>query len=390
MVSSIVFIVILLLFFILKNRLLIFLLFYPILFYFITFDIRDSEIVNSFLVYHKINDFTNYFFYGVAIFISLILIVLFDYQMLSTLKNNCKKEIIYDHGRLKFFFYLMSFISLIGTYINLTHINFSFELLFINPREYELLYGSSTFVNYMCFLSPVIICLFFYLRLKNVSLPYSKLLIFLLLLASLLHAVKFTVFDTILIPFIFYYYLNKSRVSYKLPLILFSFLLIFYVLFSTFVRGGYGMSPFDQVMSYIIPNYINLAYSLNEQLFQWDGLSIFIADKFPTFFGDFYFTTEDGFVLNDGYNMLTGYINYYRFAWYFGPLLFLLPVVFVRRYLINISSFNIINLFYITIIDYCLLFVFFFHAFTKTKYWYLVFVVFIIHYFSKTNKVYDN
>ena len=126
MVSSIVFIVILLLIFILKNRLLIFLLFYPILFYFITFDIRDSEIVNSFLVYHKINDFTNYFFYGVAIFISLILIVLFDYQMLSTLKNNCKKAIIYDHGRLKFFFYLMSFISLIGTYINLTHINFSF------------------------------------------------------------------------------------------------------------------------------------------------------------------------------------------------------------------------------------------------------------------------
>jgi hypothetical protein len=310
--------------------------------------------------------------------------------MLSTLKNNYKSEIIYDYGRLKFFFYLMSFISLIGTYINLTHINFSFELLFINPREYELLYGSSTFVNYMCFLSPVIFCLFFYLRLKNVSLPYSKLLFFLLLLASLLHGVKFTVFDTVLIPFIFYYYLNKSRVSYKLPLILFSFLLIFYVLFSTFVRGGDGMSPFDQVLSYIIPNYINLAYSLNEQLFQWDGFSIFIADKIPSLLDNFYTMTEDGFVLNDGYNMLTGYINYYRFAWYFGPLLFLFPIVFVRRYLINISNFNILNLFYITIIDYCLLFVFFFHAFVKTKYWYLVFVVFIIHYFSKTNKVYDN
>lgn len=390
MVSSIVFIVILLLIFILKNRLLIFLLFYPILFYFITFDIRDSDVVNSFLVYHKINDFTNYFFYGVSIFLSLILIVLFDYQMLTTLKNNNKNEIIYDHGRLKFFFYLMSFISLTGTYINLTHINFSFQLLFINPREYELLYGSSTFVNYMCFLSPLIICLFFYLKHKKISLPYSKLLIFLLLLASLFHGVKFTVFDTVLIPFIFYYYLKKSRVSYKLPLILFSILIIFYVLFSTFVRGGNGMSPFEQVISYIIPNYINLAYSLNEQLFQWDGFSIFTPDKIPSLLGNFYTMPESGFVLNDGYNMLTGYANYYRFAWYFGPLLFLFPIVFLRRYLINISNFNILNLFYITIIDYCLLFVFFFHAFVKTKYWYLMFIIFIIHYFSKTNKVKDN
>lgn len=389
MASSFVFFVFLILIFILKNRLLIFLLFYPILFYFVTFDIRYSDIVNNFLVYHKIENFSNYFFYGISILISLILIVLIDYRMLNLLKNSKKRVIVYNHSRLKTSFYLMSFVSLLGTFINLTHINFSFELLFINPREYELLYGSSTFVNYMCFLSPLAICIFLYLRQKKIYLPYSKGLIVLLLLGSLLHGVKFTVFDTILIPFIFYYYLNKTKVSYKLPVILFTSLLIFYLLFSTFVRGGDGMSPFDQVLSYIIPNYINLAYSLNLQHFQWDGLSIFTPDKLPSILDQFYVITEDGFVLNEGYNMLTGYINYYRFAWYFGPLLFLLPVVFLRRYLISIANFNIVNLFYITIIDYCLLFVFFFHAFVKTKYWYLVFIIFVIHSFSK-KKVYEN
>jgi hypothetical protein len=390
MTSSLIFIFFLILLYLLKNRLLIFLLFYPIFFYFLTFDIRHSDIVNNFLVYHKIESFSNYLFYGISILITLILIVLIDYRILNFLKNIKTTEIVYNNSRLKFLFYLMSFISLLGTSINLTHINFSFELLFINPREYELLYGSSTFVNYMCFLSPLIICIFLYLRQKKIKLPYSNILILLLLVGSLLHGVKFTVFDTVLIPFIFYYYLNKTKVSYKLPIILFLFLLIFYLLFSTFIRGGDGMSPFDQVLSYVIPNYINLAYSLNLQNFQWDGLSILTPDKLPGILDQFYIITEDGFVLNEGYNMLTGYINYFRFAWFFGPLLFLLPVVFLRRYLINVASYNILNLFYISIIDYCLLFVFFFHAFVKTKYWYLVFIISLIHFFSKKKVVYES
>ncbi len=343
---------------------------------------RFSNEVQSLLVNRSIRDFTNFFIYGLVILLSVILIILVDSFLLIKVKFKKRYNWNYDLNKFKKWYYLLSFGTLIGAYINFSHVGFSFEQLFLNPREYEFTFGASTFINYLYFLAPVALCQGLFLKHQKVKLRHFNLITVLLILSSLLHGVKFTVFDTILIPSFFYYYLKNQNIGLKIPILILSALLIFYSLFASFVRGG-GETFISQILSYILPNYVNLANALNEKIVQWDGLSIFIPDKIPSIFEEFYLLSEEGFVLNDLYNMQTAYLNYYRFASYMGPILFLLPIVTFRRFLINVWSKSCSNIFLLAMIDYCLLFVFFFHAFTKTKYWYLVFIMFIIHITTK-------
>lgn len=384
MLSSLAIFTFLVLFLFIKDKLLLFLLFIPLILYFITFDLRDSKQVNDLLINHSIKSFNNYLIYGLVIFTSIIVVLIFDKWLAKKSNESRKVELVYNLRRIKFCFYGTSFLSIIGSVINMGHVNYSFGLMLINPREYELMFGASTFINYLYFLSPISICLFIYLKHFDQKIRFSNFLITLLFFSSFLHGVKFTVFDTVLIPSFFYYFLKNRKVSFRIPLLVFVLLLAFYLAFSTFIRGGDGLSPIEQVISYIIPNYVNLAYSLNEKWFQWQGFQIYLPDKLPSFFDNYYQIAEEGFVLNDAYNMQTAYINYFRFAWYWGPILFLIQVVYLRRILINKLNKDLFNIFLVSMIDFCLLFVFFFHAFIKTKYWYLVAVIFLIHFFSKT------
>lgn len=368
-----------------KDRLLVVLLFFPLVFYFLSYDLRDSVEIKSLLVNKSLIDYTNYLVYGFILFLTNTLLLLIDNYIFRNINSRNRFYRTYNMRKLKFWFYVISTLTFIGAIINFSHVNFSFELLLLNPREYEFTFGSSTFVNYLYFLAPIAICLGIYLKVNRQKIRFGWLIFLILISSSILHGVKFTVFDTILIPSFFYFYVKKRKVGKRLPFILFLVLLLFYLLFSTFIRGV-GESPLNQVLSYIIPNFVNLANSLNDKVFQWEGLSIIIPDKMPSLFNEFYILSEEGFVLNDLYNMQTAYLNYYRFAWYLGPFLFLLPVVIIRRYLINIWSFDLRNLFFLALIDYCLLFIFFFHAFIKTKYWYLVFVLLIVHYSSKKTR----
>jgi hypothetical protein len=384
MLSSLAIFTFLILFLFIKDKLLLFLLFIPLILYFITFDLRDSKQVNDLLINHSIKSFNNYLIYGLVIFTSLIVLLIFDNWLAKKSNGSKKVELVYNLRRIKFCFYGTSFLSIIGSLINMGHVNYSFGLMLINPREYELMFGASTFINYLYFLSPISICLFIYLKHFDQKIRFSNSLITLLFLSSFLHGVKFTVFDTVLIPSFFYYFIKNRKVSIRIPLLVFVLLLAFYLAFSTFIRGGDGLSPIEQVISYIIPNYVNLAYSLNEKWFQWQGFQIYLPDKLPSFFDNYYQIAEEGFVLNDAYNMQTAYINYFRFAWYWGPILFLIQIVYLRRILINKLNKDLFNIFLVSMIDFCLLFVFFFHAFIKTKYWYLVAVIFLIHFFTKT------
>lgn len=375
--------------FLLKDRLLVGLLFFPLVIYFLSYDLRDSFEVKSLMVNKSFRDYTNYLIYGLILYLTTILLLLIDRKIFKNINSVNRYYWDYSLKRLKIWFYLISILTLLGSIINFSHVNYSFDLLLLNPRDYEFAFGSSTFINYLYFLAPVAICLGIYLKDNKQKLRFGWFVFLLLFLSSLLHGVKFTVFDTILIPSFFYFYVKKRKVGKRLPLIIFSILLIFYLLFSTFIRGA-GESPLSQVLSYILPNFVNLANSLNDKVFQWEGLSIIIPDKMPGLFNEFYILSDEGFVLNDLYNMQTAYLNYYRFAWYLGPFLFLLPVLIIRRYLINIWSYDLRNLFVLALIDYCLLFIFFFHAFTKTKYWYLVFVLLIVHYTSKKTRLLFN
>lgn len=383
----VLFIFIFLLFF-LNNKLLTTILFVPIFLYFITYDIRNSVEVRNLQVFKKISSYNNYLIYGIIILFTITLLLILDNELSVKYKNINRKFVTFKKNRLKFVFYLISFLSIAGTIINLSHVNFSFVLLLDNPREYELTFGSSTAINYLYFLSPIGICIYLYLRQSNHNVYFGKIIVFFLLISSFLHGVKFTVFDTILIPTLFYFYLNNGQIKFKTSLYIISILLIFYLSFSTFIRGSEDSdkTPADQVLSYVLPNYINLAYSLDQKIFQWDGFSILVPDKSPSIFDKYYVVSEGGFVLNDAYNMETAYISYYRFAWYFGPLLFLLPILLCRRYLLNFSNFNFLNIFLIAMIDFCLIFTFFFHAFVKIKYWYFILVVLILNIFIR-NKV---
>ncbi len=369
-----------------KNRNLILILGIPLIFYFLCYDLREEEFVNDIFVLDKVFNYTNYLLFGGVLFFSIFLIIILDNSLLIKLRKNNRAPVFkgYKNNRLVFFFYFFSFLSHFGAIINLSHVDFSFELMFKSPREYEMIFGASTFSNYLYFTNIIALIIGIYLTNLNINFKFNKLLFISLVFISFFHGVKFTVFDSVLFPTIFYFYLKKGKVSLILPTIIFGFLIIFYWAFSSFVRGA-ALNPLEQVFSYILPNYYNLAYSIQEVAFQWDGWSIFTPDKLPSFFSEIYIVGPSGFILNDMYNMQTAYMAYFKFGWYFGPFLFLLPVVILRRLLIEKGFISIVNILIITYIDYCLIFVFFFHAFTKTKYLYLLCLMLIIHKISKIN-----
>ena len=387
MISFSVLSILLIAFYINRNRNLILILGTPLIFYFLCYDLRNQEFVNDIFVINKVFNFTNYLFYGASLFLSNLTIIFFDNLLLIKIrkKEKLREAINYNNNRLIKLFYLFSILSHIGVIFNLSHVDYSFELLFKSPRDYEMIFGASAFFNYLYFTNVIALIICVYLTHNNVKLRFKNLICVSLIIISFFHGVKFTVFDTILFPFIFYGYLKRGEIGLILPTILIGFLLLFYWAFSSFIRGA-ALNPIEQIFSYILPNYYNLAFSIQEVPFQWDGWTLIVPDKMPSFFSEIYVEGPSGFILNDSYNMQTAYMAYYKFAWYLGPILFLLPIVIIRRLVIEKAFLNILNLFIITYIDYCLIFSFFFHAFTKTKYIYFFFLMLIVQKISKSNK----
>jgi hypothetical protein len=384
MLSLLIFIVGISFYLLQKNKSLIFYLFLPLFFYFLAFDIRESDFTIDLLTFINHINYETYLVYGFVIFVSILIILIFD-----NLNTIFTKKIAnfhdYNYEKLLFLYYFFTFLALCATVINLSHVHYTFSLLLISPREYEMLFGRSTFINYLYFLNVPALCIYIYItNILNKTFKFSTILNILLILISLFHGVKFTVFDSIIIPFLFFNYVSNKGLSMKKAAIIIISLATFYYLFSTFIRGGES-GFINQMLSYILPNYYNLAYSIETVPFQWDGLNSIMPDKLPNIFTNFYKYGPEGFILNDKYNMQTAYISYYRFAWMFGPLLFLGIITLVRRYLLNKTTNTLFDMFLLTLIDYCLLFTFFFNAFVKTKYIYYIVIFFIIHKYSLIN-----
>lgn len=387
MLSLLIILVVTGIFFVFQNKPLILFLFTPLFFYFLAYDLRDSDFSKKLFIFVNNLNYENYLFYGFAIFVSVLIIIIYDNFNRKSINN---PTVNYNLEKLIRLYYILAFISLFATIVNLSHVNFSFSLLLVSPREYELLFGKSTFSNYLYFLNIPSLCIYIYVtQTRNIRIKYSTIINTLLVLISLFHGVKFTFFDTILIPLLFYNYISTRGLDFKKIAIILLFLSLFYYLFSTYIRGG--ESGFvNQLLSYILPNYYNLAYSIEKEPLQWDGLNSLMPDKFPTFFTYFYKYGPEGFVLNEKYNMQTAYISYYRLAWMFGPFIFLGVISLLRRNLLNNSNKNLLEVFLLSLIDYCLLFTFFFNAFIKTKYIFYIIIIFIIHkvfYFTNNKKL---
>lgn len=146
--------------FVFQNKSLLFLLFTPLIFYFLAYDLRYSDFSKKLFIYVNNLNYDNYLFYGFAIFVSVLIIMIFD--------NFNRKSIInipvnYNLNKLIGLYYILAFITLFATIVNLSHVNFSFSLLLVSPREYELLFGKSTFLNYLYFLNIPSICIYIYI-----------------------------------------------------------------------------------------------------------------------------------------------------------------------------------------------------------------------------------
>ena len=123
--------------FLLKDRLLVGLLFFPLVIYFLSYDLRDSFEVNSLMVNKSFRDYTNYLIYGLIIYLTTILLLLIDSKIFKNIKSVNRYYCDYSLKRLKIWFYLISILTLLGAIINFSHVDYSFDLLLLNPREYE-------------------------------------------------------------------------------------------------------------------------------------------------------------------------------------------------------------------------------------------------------------
>jgi len=299
-------------------------------------------------------------------------------DFIETNKNN------YHLNKLKKLYYYFSFISLAAFLINIIRVFLKLPItaILLNPRLYEKTFGASTPINYLYFLNIPALCLSVYLSQEGIQLKGKKWLNFLLIFISLFHGIKFTIFDTLLYPAIFLF-LYKKTFSFKPVLVFSALLMTVYLGFNILVRGNIkGYTIFDQVLSYITPNFYNFFYSIEKTPEQFNFLSVlFIPDKLPNIFSFSNFNGISGFLMNEKYNMQTILSEFYNTFSIFAPFLFI-PFLLLALFFYRFSNKNLIYKFVSVYLIFCLLFSFYFYAFTKTKYVYLIFVFVFIHYFA--------
>lgn len=285
----------------------------------------------------------------------------------------------YDMRKLDLFFYLFSFLSLIAFIVNFNRVGFSVSELFINPRKYEKTFGMFWYINYLYFLHvPALIILAIKVHMKNVC-SVDLFLSLLVFICTFFHGIKYTVFDAIFFPLLFYICLvgfNKVRIKF---LFLCAFFVVFFSIFSFYVRGGYG--DFDPliIFTYILPNYYNLFYSLELKPFPMvlphNALLGFLPET------DLESFLLGGFILNPKYNMSTGLKELIEVFSIFCILGFYLPaLVYLKKYKRN----SILHIFVATYVLFCFLMMFYSYYFgTKFKYIYFLIIFIIIDFFSK-------
>lgn len=362
-----------------------------IFFYGLSFDLYNwDEIQNVVFQFKTIElGFINYIVYFITVL---------SFAIGIKISCNAPKvipfKVEYNLTKMKKIYYYLSYISILAFILNLHRVltHGGLLLLFSSPRLYEETFGASTFLNYLYFLNIPALCLYLYLKEQGIKIKHSKYLNIILVGISFFHGIKFTIFDTILYPVCFYYIMRK-QVKLKTLIYSFSILLAIFLVFSIFVRGGSSKSPFLSILLYIVPNYYNLSYSLEtspEQFGIMGLFSLFTPDKMPAMPSYEYLqsgTISTGFILNEAYNMPTALVNVFYAFNMLGPLFYVAIFLFFR-FCYKRSGYSLYYLFLSTYILFCLLFSFYFYAFTKTKNIYLVFIIALVHLYCKKAKKY--
>lgn len=321
------------------------------------------------------------------VYIETLIAFLIFYCVLLTNKVQplLVEDVKYDVVKLKRVYYLFAFASIAAFAVNLYRVisTVTLRAIVLAPRVYEEVFGHSTAINYIYFLNIPALCLSVYLKNNGHVVKRQRLLNVLLVSISFFHGIKFTIYDTLLIPAIFLF-LNKKEAKFK-PVFLFgSSLLAIYFLFGFFIRGGVGgYSPVDQLLSYITPNFYNFFYSIEKSPEQFTFFATLVTpDKLPDYFISYSTQGASGFLLNNKYNMQTILSAFYSTFSIFAPFLFL-PYLLLTLFLYKNIKRNLVYYFLTVYFIYSLLFSFYVYAFTKTKYIYLVFIVLIVHFYAR-------
>lgn len=352
-----------------------------VILYSLSFDLRQWDDIAriSFVYDTPAFDLRTYLFFFITLCSFLYAIVFLRY--LHVVDYNVGRK--YDLKKLKRLYYLFAFFSLSAFVINITRVG-DLQLLFISPRVYEELFGANVIINYLYFLNVPALCLCIYISYFGEKLKYSGFINILLVLISFFHGIKFTIFDTIMYPMCLYYILQKRK-SFKLLIWGGIGLLMIFILFSVLVRGGDGKSPLLSVMSYILPNFYNLAYQIEQNPSHFgDFFSLFWPDKIPSptkilTIGDSF---SGKFILNPAYNMFTSLDHLFRVFNLFGPFIYI--VIFGIQYVCyRKRERSVLYSFLSAYFLFCLFLAFYFYAYTKFKNVYYVSLFVLIDYWTR-------
>lgn len=357
-----------------------------IIFYSLSFDLIDNEQLGEVIFRYKkfFYSFRSIFFYFATTFGILIGILLTKHTKIIVSSFQCSYKI----DRIKRVYYLFSILSSIGFIINISHIINNIQLLFIDPRAYQNTFGEDSIINYLYFLNVPALCIGVLCNCKHIKLPYSKIINFFLIVISFFHGIKFTIFDAFMYPIIFYSLL-ENRTVFKKMILVALLLIIIFLLFAEFIRGGSGKSPLVAFLGYILPNYYNVGWVIENHISNFGDIGGLISP------GGFFSPTseiahleyvEDKFIFSPSYNMFTALHVMYNAFNIIAPLI-LFPIIFqIQLWFYKKRKVCLSYLWISTYLELSLFFAFYFYAYMKPKFIYFCIVFFLVDKYCTNRK----
>lgn len=359
-----------------------------VFFYGISIDLMENQDIQVFFRYMKPHltgiTYSYYFITLVALLICNIMVYLFYNKNVYDIPHRQ-----YDAKRLKFTFYFLSFLTFVGLGFNLLNVvrsGFSPQLLVINPRLYEELFGFNVLVNYLYFLNiPAVLVFIYLIKVQEVKVRFGKILVFFLIIISGFHGIKYTIFDSFLIPGFFYLLVSRdTKIKYMAGVL--GLLGGIYSVFSMYVRGGYFDSQLMNFISYIIPNYLNMFYNIETYPYQFTPFyNLLLPDKIQALVPSALNMNpgvNSTYSINPSYNMYTALDFLYTDFNLLGPLFFIL-IFSVAIYLYNNKYKNILILYLLVDIIYNFNMSFYTYSYIKIKYFYYIGVFLVVHLLCK-------
>ncbi|HCE3235377.1 TPA: hypothetical protein NG565_002853 [Vibrio parahaemolyticus] len=350
---------------------------------------------NSMFVYDAIDiNFEVYVYW----WFYLVSFILYSVLLANTSKKdgiNLKLTYLYSNlkaTRLKKIGYMLAIFSITAGVLNLLRVG-DYNLIFTDPREWERRFGQFFLLNYIYFLHTLaIVCIIVSCKLNEKVKFFDVLLIFLCVVSSTFHGIKFTVLHAFSFMIFTVLICNGMRIK-KNVMIFSSVLLIFFICFFTFVRGG----GIEGLVNYMTSASVNSIYEINtKDIVETGDLNNFFPFFDPAFYnklisrvggGEFIskgVSEDSGFYLNNKYN-LTSTITKLSVAGPIGFVFWSCIYAFLLRFAYKLDTF--FKLVLLVFLLHVLLMMFTAWEFYKYKLLFILFVSYFISRFIVTKRV---